>query len=128
MYVRELSEADKSKVSGPVDSNRLFKFGNNGALRSLGHYSVPAVIAGRSCDIDFDIINSDIPLLMSKKTMKKMEMRLDLGNDTVCVWGTTIYLKTTYSGHYCLPLLGEEAEDVNIAWILAVDLENISEK
>ena len=62
MYVQELCEEDKAKVIGPMNSNKLFKFGNNGMLRSLGRYSVPAMVAGRSWVIDFDIIDSDIPL------------------------------------------------------------------
>ena len=126
MYVQELCEEDRKKVTGE-HSNRIFKFGNNGMLRSLGKYSVPAMIAGKTCSIEFDIINSDIPLLMSKKAMKTMKMRIDLEKDTACVWGVTIDLKTTESGHYLLPLLGD-AEEVNIAWVFAINLETISEK
>ena len=127
MYVQELGEEERRKVRGPELSNRLFKFGNNGMLRSLGHYSVPAMVAGKSCVIDFDLIDSDIPLLMSKKAMKKMKMRIDLEKDTACIWGTTVELKTTNSGHYLLSLLGD-AEEVNIAWVLAINLEILSEK
>ena len=110
-----------------MNSNKLFKFGNNGMLRSLGRYSVPAMVAGKSWVIDFDIIDSDIPLLMSKGDMKKMKMKIDLEKDTASVWGISVDLKTTNSGHYLLPLLGE-AEEVNIAWVLAIDLKSISEK
>ena len=45
MYVQALFDDDRAKVSGPANSNRLFKFGNNGMLRSLGKYSVPAIVA-----------------------------------------------------------------------------------
>merc|ERR1719233_1279170 len=100
-------------MTGPEYSKRLFQFGNNGMLRSLGKYSVPAVIAGMKCNIEFDVINSDIPLLLSKKAMKAMKMRIDLDKDTACVWGVTIDLKTAESGHYLLPLLGD-SEEVNI--------------
>ena len=96
-------------------------------LKSLGKYSVPAMIVGKTSEIKFAIIDSDIPLLMSKKTMKEMKMRIDLEKDTSSVWGVTIDLKTTESGHYLLPLLGD-AEEVNIAWVFAINLETISEK
>ena len=86
-------------MTGPDYSKRLFKFGNNGKLRSLGKYSVPAVIAGKNCNIEFDVIDSDIPLLLSKKAMKAMKMRIDLDEDTARVWGVTIDLKTAESGH-----------------------------
>ena len=42
---------------------------------------MPAIIAGRNCDIEFDIIDSDIPLLLSKKAMKEIKMRIDLEKD-----------------------------------------------
>ena len=103
----------------------MFKFGNNGMLSSLGKYTVPVVIAGKSCLIEFDIIDSDIPLLMSKNAMKKMKINLE--NDTIDIWGATLELETTNSGHYLLPLLGE-AEEINIAWVYAVDFETISER
>ena len=81
---------------------------------------MPAMIAGKTCDIEFDIIDSDIPLLMTKKAMRKMRI------DIVCgVWGVNIDLKTTLSGHYLLPLLGD-ADEVNIAWVFAINMETIS--
>lgn len=84
-------------------------------LKSLGKYSVPAMIVGKTSEIKFDITDSDIPLLMSKKTMKEMKMRIDLEKDTSSVWGVTIDLKTTESGHYLLPLLGD-AEEVGLCY------------
>ena len=48
---------------------------------------MPAIIAGRNCDIEFDIIDSDIPLLLSKKAMKEIKMRIDLEKDIACVGG-----------------------------------------
>ena len=60
MYLQELCEKDRTEVKGPFETNRVFKFGNNGKLRSMGQYSIPVIIAGRSFEIDFDIIDSDI--------------------------------------------------------------------
>ena len=73
MYVQQLCEEERKKMTGPEHSKKLFKFGNNGKLRSLGKYSVPAVIGGKNCNIEFDVIDSDIPLLLSKKAMKAMK-------------------------------------------------------
>ena len=78
MYVQELCWEDKKKVTGPAYSNKVFMFGNNGMLRSLRKYSIPAMIGGKTSEIKFDIIDSDIPLLMSKKSMKEMKMRINL--------------------------------------------------
>ena len=53
MYLQELCEDDKAKVKGPFETHRVFKFGNNGKLRSMGQYSIPVIIAGRSFEIEF---------------------------------------------------------------------------
>ena len=44
MYLQELSNEDRSKVRGPFETHRVFKFGNNGRLRSEGKYLLPAVM------------------------------------------------------------------------------------
>ena len=38
-------------------------------------------LAGKKCLIETDIVDSDIPLLMSKSAMKKPAMKLDVVND-----------------------------------------------
>jgi len=51
-----------------------------------------------------DVVNCNIPLLMSKCSMKKAKMCLVFANDTVKICGKIIHLKSTSSGHYVLPL------------------------
>ena len=43
-----------------MKSDKVFKFGNNGMLRSLGKYLLLVRVAGKSWVIDLDIIDSDI--------------------------------------------------------------------
>ena len=125
LYIQELSLSDQRKVKGPNRGFRVFKFGNSGKLPSLGLYTIPVVIAGKNGTIDLDVIDSDIPLLLSKKAMKEMKMKINLEDDTVDVWGKRLDLITTSSGHYCLSLLGD-AEEINVAWVLSVDLATLS--
>ena len=110
IFIQQLSMEDRKKIKGPNPGFRVFKFGNSGMLSSLGWYSIPVIIAGKNGTIDLDIIDSDIPLLLSKKAMKKMKMKINLEDDTVDIWGRRIDLFTTSSGHYCLSLLGDAEE------------------
>ena len=125
MYIQELSLNDQRKVKGPRRGFRVFKFGNSAKLPSLGCYTIPVVVAGKNGTIDLDIIDSDIPLLLSKKAMKGMKMKINMEDDTVDVWGKRVDLTTTSSGHYCISLLGD-AEEVDVAWVLSVDLATLS--
>ena len=84
-------EKTKGEVKGP---NKVFKFGNNSVLRSKGKYTIPIKVAGKSWTIDLVIVQSDIPLLMSKDVMKKMKILIDMEDGTVLVGGKRINLET----------------------------------
>ena len=70
-------------------------FDNNGKLASQGTYILPCIIAGKTCTIEVDIVKSDIPLLLSKKVMKKAKMKIDLENDRCAIFGKEIELSLT---------------------------------
>ena len=127
-HLHSLREDLKEKLRGPLESNRVFKFGNNGKLASQGSYILPCIIAGKTCTIEVDIVKSDIPLLLSKKAMKKAKMKIDLENDTCAIFGKEIELKTSSSGHYCISLLEEMStgDNTEVDWVLAVDLAALS--
>ena len=55
-------------------------------------------------NIEVDVVECNIPLLLSKKAMKKGKMCLDFVNDSVIICGKTLKLEETSSGHYILPL------------------------
>ena len=129
IFIDSLDDSAKSKLKGPLPSNRVFKFGNNGTLRSIGTYVLPVVIPGKTATIKTDVIEPDIPLLLSKVAMKKAKMKIDLEKDLCEIFGKEVELMTTSSGHYCVPLLSEVyKEEDDIAWVLAVDLVSLSNK
>ena len=51
-----------------------------------------------------DIIPSNIPLLLSKRSMKRANMKLNFENDTITAFGQPINLIVTKSGHYAIPI------------------------
>ena len=51
-----------------------------------------------------DIIPSNIPLLLSKESMKRANMKLNFENDTITAFGQPINLIVTKSGHYAIPI------------------------
>ena len=54
--------------------------------------------------ITTDVVDCNIPLLLSRKAMKNAGMVLDFRKDVISINGATIPLKTTKSGHYALPI------------------------
>ncbi len=106
-FIDTLSSQDKaSVVYGP--GVKFFKFGGGEILKSLQTVEFPCNLAGTKVRMHSDIVSSDIPLLMSKTTMKKAAGVLDLVNDQVRFFGKWIPCDITSSGHYAVTLGNEE--------------------
>ena len=106
-YRSSLSE-DKRKTVTITQSRDWFKFGGGEKLISQGKYVIPAVLAGKEVRISTDVVDSQIPLLLSLSAMKRAGVKLNTVNDTAEVLGENVNLSFTTSGHYCLSLNGEE--------------------
>ena len=95
------------KIVGPYESKKTFQFGNQGILPTKKAYTIPIVVAGKQHQIEVDIIDSDIPLLMSKSHMKQLGITLNMANDTASINGKPIRVDTTSAGHFILNLFGD---------------------
>ncbi|CAG2236146.1 unnamed protein product [Mytilus edulis] len=70
------------------------------------------------CEIQADVVTSDIPLLLSKDSMKKAKMKLDLENDSANIFGKDVQLQCTSSGHYCVPIDQLKVDIKGVEWDL----------
>ena len=120
-YAESLDKDDKAKVKQSA-GQKVFKFGG-GCLKSKGEYSLPAVIAGKEVTIKTDVVESDIPFLLSRTTMDKAAIKLDLETDTAVLMGEEVALNLTSSGHYCIP-----TEEVPVESVCAVNLDVLNRK
>ena len=102
-YLETLSPGDKEKVIYKTSTNK-FKFGDSSSYAAEKQAIIPAVIGNKEIRIKTDIINSDIPLLLSMSSLIKAEANLDFPSGTIKILGQKIPLSYTTSGHYCLPL------------------------
>ena len=80
--------------------------------------------------IDTDIVDSDVPLLLSRASMKRAAMQIDFKNDTIEVFGQKTDLVVTKSGHYTIPIspYKQLLNNVNINPKTCVTLINSSNK
>ena len=62
--------------------------------------------------LEVDVLKNDIPLLVSKGTMSKLEMKKAEVN------GQVIKLQFNSSGHYCVPLTTLARENCNVVFQL----------
>ena len=96
-----LEEREKMVIS---PSDQKFTFGDGRSVTSKRKITIPCWMGGERGRLTTDVVDSNIPLLLSRRSMKRSEMVLDFKNDTVRVNGRDIKLKITHTGHYALPL------------------------
>ena len=53
------------------DSNKPFRFGDGQIIKSFNKVILPAKIGDVKCKIETEVVDADIPLLLSKTSLKK---------------------------------------------------------
>ena len=68
-YKEMLMEQKRKEIILKKSMGKVFKFGNEKRLKSLGECLIPVVIADKSGKITLDVIEVDIPLILLQNTM-----------------------------------------------------------
>ncbi len=128
IYMQAIPKHLKHLLSGPHKSKTSFTFGNQQSLPSLGIYKIPVIIADDIHELEVDVIQSDIPFLMSKEHMKKLGIAINLINDTATANSKPLKLHTTSAGHYIINLLGQDDNEDSMVMenVMLIDLEQAS--
>ena len=108
------------------DSETNFRFGDGQLFKSSKQVTLPASIANMDVSITTDVVDCDLPLLLSKDAMKTAKVKLDFVNDKVNILGKNVDLSFTSSGHYTIALNDSKLNIVGIAEVL-VAMDNISD-
>lgn len=102
-YVEGLPKHKQEEVEY-YESGSTFKFGSQERFKSLFRVKIPAKIGNKEISIVTDVIDSTIPLLLSKDAMKKADTSINFKDDTVVMLGEKQKILVTQSGHYAIPL------------------------
>ena len=102
-YKTLLSEEEKHSLK--VNDSRVgFRFGDGERHYSYQKVTLPATIGDIKCQIEAEVVKVDIPLLLSKPSLKKAGAVVDLKKDRVTLFDKQIQLQCTSGGHYCVSL------------------------
>ena len=102
-FTSTLCESDKKLIT-QCYSNKLFKFGGGSILSSRACVRFPAVIGVKKVRFKTEVVEGDLPLLISRESLKSVGANLDFRDDTIEFLGQKLSLNITNSGHYALPL------------------------
>lgn len=102
-YLEGLSQEELQMVEY-MDTNSSFKFGSDEKFPGLFKAKIPAKIGQKKIFITTDVIETTIPLLMSKDAMKSASTKIDFMTDSVSMFGEKQDVHVTQSGHYAIAL------------------------
>ena len=90
-------------------SGETFRFGPSKSYPSLKEVIIPANIDDIEVEVVVDVIDCEIPLLLSKQFMKDADLTLDFVSDCITMYGKRVALMHTSGGHYCIPISSKPA-------------------
>ena len=95
-----------------LPSQQMFKFGEGKSVKSEGKVKLPALIGSKKVTIETEIIKANIPMLLSKESMKTACTVINFNTDQIEMLGETHNLISTSSGHYAIPLTQSNNSDI----------------
>ena len=93
-FIDTLQDKDKSLVEY-ASTDTKFKFGDGVEVTATKKVKFPAVIGSHKVMIESCIVKNEIPLLLSRGSMKKAGVVLNFGNDTARILNDTVELVST---------------------------------
>ena len=101
-FLDSLDEVTRSTVK-ESPSELIFRFGV-GKLEAIKKTIIPVTFCTHEILLEVHIVNTDIPLLLSLKSMKNMKVKLDFEANVVTVQDKDYPLELTTSGHYVVSI------------------------
>ena len=102
-FASSLKQDDAASITF-TESSKPFRFGDGKVVTSTKMATIPAFIGNTKVSINTDIVDADIPLLLSKTAMKNAKMQLNFDNDSLSAFNQNLSLKITTNGLYTLPI------------------------
>ena len=82
-----------------------FKFGDGRKVQSTMRVIFPVMLAGKYCKINAEIVDENIPLLLSKSSVRRCQTNINICHHKATIFNKEIQLHQSTSGHYCIDIL-----------------------
>ena len=81
-----------------------FRLGDSEVIKSNELAVIPVQFGSQQIKLMTNVVECDIPLLLSRETLKRAGTEIDFKSDTVVLLGEKIDIVVSKSGHLCVPL------------------------
>ena len=87
-----------------LEAINVFEVESSDLLKSLNRVIIPASFGSNVVKIEVDVIEYDIPLLLSKEALERAHACINIKDDSVKLFGEKINFIVLSSGHFSVPL------------------------
>ena len=87
-----------------LPSDAIFRFGDSDPVRASKKVLLPINIANKDILLETEVVSSNIPLLLSKETMKTAKASMCFEKDKINLFGVEQTMICTSTGHYAIPI------------------------
>ena len=102
-YMNSLTKYQRDKVKQEKSVSK-FTFGDGRSFQSEKRVTLPCIVGGMSVEITTDVVECQIPLLLSSKSLSRAKATWSFMDNVLTIAGKKIKLQQTKSGHNLLPL------------------------
>ncbi|KAL5271029.1 hypothetical protein ACHWQZ_G001623 [Mnemiopsis leidyi] len=124
VFENSLNEEDKRSIT-EEKTEKVFRFGDGKPVRAISLKVIPIRICEKDIFLKTFVVENDIPLLLSKQTMMKMGMVIDMENMIVRIKDSKIpeQLESTDSGHVTIQISRQSKESKALTFHLSEQAE-----
>ena len=101
--MKDMSDEERLQVK-VQSSNQKFIFGDGKIVVSKKRATIPCWMGERRDRVSMEVVDCNIPLLLSWKEMKEKGMVLNFREDELLIGKRITKLGMSRSGHYALPI------------------------
>ena len=124
VFKESLTPEERSLIE-TYPCEKTFRFGDGDSVLSDQKKRIPITMCGKEITLDVFVVKNDIPLLLSRETMKKMKMTIDNEHDKIYALGGESDLIITKTGHMVIPI-ARVAEKSNMQLDQSKDLQQLT--
>ena len=126
-YLDSLNKEDSAMVQSQ-SSSKVFRFGDGKCYEATRKVAIPAMIGHTEVQIETQVINCDLPLLLSKNSMQKAGTKIDFQKNKAIMFDKEMDLRFTTSGHHYIPLKSENSNETLLSLSETSDLNWLKDK
>ena len=122
-YMDTLSNREHRAVQ-TEQSKCIFRFGDGPTFTSTRVVTIPVMFGSHRAMLRTHVVDCEIPLLMSRQSLKRAHCQFDFVHDKVFMSGEQVPVKISRTGHYCVPLTNDHKQETihNVLCLLLLTL------